>query len=104
VFSEANVFNITNKLHLQEEEYQVEHIRGFATCEYDRKWWLACVLHVNNREIQPTFLHPFGPSKPFMYSSAPDILWVPASKVDPGTAVGHTYVISEKESCAPLRN
>jgi hypothetical protein len=38
-----------------------------------------------------------------MYPSPPNILWVPTSKmltkVDPETAMGHTYVISKKESC-----
>jgi hypothetical protein len=44
-----------------------------------------------------------------MYLSPPDILWVPASKVltkvDLETAMGRTYVISEKKNPdAPLRN
>jgi hypothetical protein len=105
VFLEVNVFNITHiiQIHLQDEEYQVEEIRGFVTSNYDRKWWLACVLQVNDSEIQATFLCTSGPSKSFTYSSPPDILWVPASKVrtkvDPENAVGCTYVISEKESC-----
>jgi hypothetical protein len=40
-----------------------------------------------------TFLHPFDPSKFFLYPSLPDILWVPASevltKVDADAAVAH---------------
>jgi hypothetical protein len=51
VFSKANVFNTTHIVHLQDEEYQVKDIRGSVTCEYDRKWWLACVLQVNDSEI-----------------------------------------------------
>jgi hypothetical protein len=53
VFSEANVFRTmhTHIVHLQDEEYQVEDIRGYVTCEYDRKWWLACVLQVKDSEI-----------------------------------------------------
>jgi hypothetical protein len=38
VFSEANVFNTTHIVHLQDED-----IRGFETCKCDKKWWLACV-------------------------------------------------------------
>jgi hypothetical protein len=51
VFSEADVFSITHILNLQDEDYQVEDIKGFSACEYDRKWWLACVLQVNDSEI-----------------------------------------------------
>jgi hypothetical protein len=51
VFSEADVFSNACILNLQDEDYQVEDIRGFLTCEYDRKWWLACVLQVNDSEI-----------------------------------------------------
>jgi hypothetical protein len=32
VFSEVNVFNNTHIAHMQDEEYQVEDIRGFVTC------------------------------------------------------------------------
>jgi hypothetical protein len=60
------------------------------------------VLQVNESETQVTFLHPSGPTKSFMYP-LPDSFWVPASKVltkvDPQTAAGCTYVISEKEIC-----
>jgi hypothetical protein len=53
MFSEANAFNTTHIVHLQEKEYQVEDTRGFLTCEYDRKWWFVCVLQVN--DIHLTF-------------------------------------------------
>jgi hypothetical protein len=98
VFSEANVFNTTHILKLQDEGYQVEVIKGFVTCKHDTNWWLECVVQVNDNGIQLTFLHPSGHSKFFMYPSLLHILWVPVSKVDPETATGHTYVISEKKS------
>jgi hypothetical protein len=63
VFSEAYVFNTTHTVHLKDEDCEVEDIRGFVTCEYDKKLWLACVLQVNDSEIQLTFFHPFGLSK-----------------------------------------
>jgi hypothetical protein len=40
------------------------------------KWWLACVLNMNDSEIQLTLLHLSGPSKSFMYPSQLNILWV----------------------------
>jgi hypothetical protein len=42
VLSDANAFNITHTVHLQDEENQVEDIRGFVTCQYEKNWWLAC--------------------------------------------------------------
>jgi hypothetical protein len=37
MLSEANMFNTTHTVYLQDEEYQVGDITGFVTCEYDRK-------------------------------------------------------------------
>jgi hypothetical protein len=34
---EANVFNATHTIHVQDEGYQVAD-RGHITCEHDRKW------------------------------------------------------------------
>jgi hypothetical protein len=100
---QTKVFNTTNTVHLQDVEYQLEDIRGFVTYKYNTKQWLTCVLQVNDSEIQPIFLHPSGPNKSFTYPSTLDILCIPASKVltkvDTETVMGHTYVISEKESC-----
>jgi hypothetical protein len=45
MFSEAGMFITTHLVHLQDEEYQVEDIRGFVTCEYDKV--VACV-HVTS--------------------------------------------------------
>jgi hypothetical protein len=45
VFSEANVFRNIHTVLLQDEECQVEDIRGFVSCKYDRKWWLVCVCY-----------------------------------------------------------
>jgi hypothetical protein len=33
---------------------QVEDITGFVICENDGIWWLACVLQVNESEVQST--------------------------------------------------
>jgi hypothetical protein len=59
-FSEENVVNTTHIVHLQNKEYEMEDIRGFVNCEYDRKWWIACVLQVNGSEIQLTFCIPLA--------------------------------------------
>jgi hypothetical protein len=35
VFSEGSVFNTTYTIHLHDEEYEIEDIRGFIAFEYD---------------------------------------------------------------------
>lgn len=47
---------------------------------YSRMKFLASVLQVNGSEVRPTFLHPPGSSKCFMYPSLQEMLWVGASK------------------------
>ncbi|GBL89309.1 hypothetical protein AVEN_11118-1 [Araneus ventricosus] len=82
----------------------LEEIQGFVTCMYDSTWWLGCVLNVNTSsdEIQISFLHPHGPSTSFVYPSYSDILRVSRhsvlTKVDPSTATGRAYKITEAES------
>jgi hypothetical protein len=93
VFSEPSTFSTTHMVHLQDEECQVEDIRGFVTCKYDKVMGWMCVTS----EWQWHFFYPFGPSRSFMNPSLPDILWVPVSKMDPETATCHAHVISEKE-------
>ena len=52
-------------------------------------------------EVKLTFLEPNGPSPSFKYPRRPDILTVPEkdilSIVDPQTATGRTYNLSDKE-------
>ena len=73
------------------------------TAIYDQKWYLACVLETypDSMEVKLTFLEPNGPSPSFKYPQRPDILIVPEknilSIVDPQTATGRTYNLSEKE-------
>jgi hypothetical protein len=43
------------------KEFQVEDIREIETCEYDGKWWLACVLQVNDSKIKLTFFASLWP-------------------------------------------
>ena len=49
----------------------LDQIRGFVTCVYDQKWWLACVLETDTEdlEIKVSFLHPNGPAHSFSYIS-----------------------------------
>lgn len=56
------------------------------------------VLQMNDSDIELTFLHAKNLSKSFRYPSPPNILRVLASKVDPDTAVGCTFVNRGKES------
>lgn len=80
-----------------------EEIKGFVTAMYDQKWYLACVLETYSdlMEVKLTFLEPNGPSPSFKYPRRPDILIVPEkdilSIVDPQTATGRTYNLSDKE-------
>jgi hypothetical protein len=42
-FPEANVFNTTHTVQLQDEEHQVKDIRGFLSCKYDKAVACVCV-------------------------------------------------------------
>lgn len=70
---------------------------GFLTCKYD-KWWLACVLHMNESKVQLTFFYPSGYSNLSNYPSLSNILCVPPSNWIQKLQ-GITRVISKKESC-----
>ena len=71
---------------------------------YDQKWWLACVLETDTEdlEVKVSFLHSNGPAHSFKYPCMPDIPWVPTSDilmtVDPRTATGRVYAITQKKS------
>ena len=89
-----------------EGELELDNLQGYVTCVYNKEWWIACVLEVNEdkREVKVSFLHPQGPSRSFRYPAQSDILSIPVAdvltKVDPRTATGHTYRITQKESHA----
>ena len=80
-----------------------EKIRGYVTCEYDGKWWLAYGLEQcqSTREIKVKFLHPSGPATSFSFPRKDDVLTVPhgaiLSAVSPVTATGRTYTLTETE-------
>lgn len=80
-----------------------KEIKGFVTCVYDKKWWVACVLSSNadTRLVKLSFLHPNGPSTSFSYPQQSDILEVDASTIlstiDPHTATGRIYRLSQEE-------
>jgi hypothetical protein len=64
----------------------------------------VCMLQVTGSEIQPTFLHPSGPNKSFMYSSPPNFCGFQFQKclqkwIQKLQLVAH--VISEMESSCP---
>ena len=89
-----------------EGELELDNLQGYVTCVYNKEWWIACVLEVNEdkREVKVSFLHPRRPSRSFRYPAQSDILSIPVAdvltKVDPRTATGHTYRITQKESHA----
>ena len=92
-----------------ESELSRDDIRGFVSCAYEKKWWLACVLQVEEmcEQVTLSFLHPHGPSRSFKYPSRPDILSVPVTDilttVDPRTATGRTYTLTKKDSQASIK-
>jgi hypothetical protein len=54
-------------------EMPLENISGFVTCVYEQKWWLGCVLQVDQEdpEVTVTLLHPHGPCSSFRYPATP---------------------------------
>ena len=93
----------THKVTVGDALLSIDQIRGFVTCVFDQKWWLACVLEIDKEdlEVKLSFLHPNGPAYSFRYPSIPDILWVPSTDilttVDPRTTTGRVYTIEQKE-------
>lgn len=87
-----------------DEDINSKNMVGFVICRYSEHWWLGCVLHVNEEteEIKVSFLEPHGPSPSFKYPQTPDILIVHTSdillKVDPTTATGRVYNLTEAET------
>ena len=81
-----------------EHELTPEEIKGFVMCMYNEEWWVACVLQVSedSEQVRVSFLHPNGPSRSFKYPARPDILTIPVG-VDPRTAKGHTYTLTQRE-------
>ena len=83
-----------------ESELPLEDISGFVVCMYEDKWWVACVLQVDedNNTVTVNFLHPQGPSQSFRYPVTPDVLTIPAEtvlmKVDPRCTKRETYTLS----------
>lgn len=88
-----------------DKKLQIDEIKGFVICQYDQKWWLACVIQTFpiQDEVKVTFLYPSGPNPSFYYPQRPDTLNIPTDDVlmlvDPSTATGRTYFISSEESC-----
>ena len=105
IFSSSSVSK-EERVTSRESELPVEQISGFVTCCYGGQWWVACVLQLDadNNEVRVTFLHPHGPSRSFKYPHIQDILSIPMSDilttVDPRTATGRVYTITQKESRA----
>ena len=68
----------------------------------DRKWWLACVLHLSPDESQAKLklLHSPGPSGLFKYPPSEHTVTVATKDtltiVDPRTRTGRVYTLSQK--------
>lgn len=77
---------------------------GYITAVYDRAWWLAYVTKAipDSGEVEVSFLEPRGPSRSFKYPTIADILVIGSEDVltvvNPTTATGRSYTLSEAES------
>ena len=66
----------------------------------DKKWWLACVLHLtpDESEAKVKLLHSPGPSKSFRYPPADHTVKLDTkdvlTSVDPRTRTGRVYTIT----------
>ena len=87
-----------------ESELAFDDISSFVVCVYEKEWWVACVLQLDEDKsaVKVNFLHPQGPSRSFRFPSTPDILTVPIEsiliKIDPKCTRRGTYTLSRKES------
>ena len=54
---------------ISKDDISPESIAGFVTCLMDRKWWLACVLHLtpDESQVKLKLLHPSEPANSFKY-------------------------------------
>jgi hypothetical protein len=88
-----NVMNITANI-------------GYITAVYDHAWWLAYVTKrmPNSGEVEVNFLEPRGPSRSFNYATRADALVISSEDVltvvNPTTATGRSYVLSQARSAA----
>ena len=79
---------------------------GYITAVYDHAWWLAYVTKTmpDSGEVEVSFLVPRGPSRSFHYPTRADILVISSEDVltvvNPITATGRSYVLSQAEIAA----
>ena len=84
-------------------EIPIEYVSGFVTCVYQEKWWVACVLKVDNEngEVQVSLLQSSAAASHFQYPKMPVIVTIPVhnllTRVNPRTATRHIYTLTEKE-------
>ena len=89
---------------VQESELELEEICGFVSCLHKDKWWVGCVLEVNedNGQVLVRLLHPHGPSSSFRYPAKEENIQVNLdrilTKVDPHTTTGQFYTLTKQES------
>ena len=92
-----------------EETMTFSAITGYVTAKYNQNWWLACVLQtlrslLETKEVEVSFLHPYGSSKSLKYSHPADILLISyediLTSVNPTTATGPTYALITQDEKA----
>ena len=88
---------------VQQDELELDEIHGFITCLHKGKWWVGCVLQVNedSGKVFVRLLHPHGPSSSFYYPAKEKNIEVTLdnvlTKVDPLTDTGQFYTLTQKE-------
>ena len=74
-----------------EDDLPPESISGFVTCTVDKKWWLACVLHLT--PLRPSMYFRYPPTDHTVKLATKDVL----TSVDPRTRTGRVHTLSQKE-------
>ena len=73
-YSSSSVSRI-EKITLQNvSQLNFSSITGYMVAEYDKHWWIGCVLESNpeKKEVTMNFLHPHGPGKFFSFRDPPE--------------------------------
>ena len=114
-FIPINSQKLITKVYSNSEMYQEENISlndeldytniaGFVACNDDNKWWIGCVLSVEETDrVKIMLLHPSGPSPSYAYPTRPDIRNISVQSIlmmslDLRTSTGRTYTLPHEES------
>jgi hypothetical protein len=105
MYSTSPNYSENHVISLLKDMIELKDITGFVTCMYDNFWWLECLLSVSeeSHDVKINFLHPHGPSAPYIYTAMPHVLPLPESeilsKVSPNsTTTRCLYTLTSEET------